>query len=346
MIITPQGTAPNQAASTTPNDAAKGARERAISTLLGGQNAPQQPVPNANNVSPEELGAIKAPPAAEEKLVPSHSSETAETKSETSESDKSKDPTLSSQYAILARKEKALRQDIQRFKAQQKAFSDQQRASQAPTQPAQPPSEDFKAKLQKDPLGVLSEMGFTWDDLTQRALNAPSPNELRLNQTIDKLTAKIEALESTQEGAKKSFEERQTQDYKQAIRQLTRDATNLVTSDPTFETIKATRSIGDVVELIERTFKQDGVIMSVEEAATAVEDYLVEEAFKLAKLKKIQDRLKPSTPDKASGTTATSQKQPPSSPQSQLKTLTNNVATSRKLTARERAILKFKGENI
>jgi hypothetical protein len=91
------------------------------------------------------------------------------------------------------------------------------------------------------------------------------------------------------------------------------------------------------VELIERTFKQYGVLLSVEDAAKQVEDYLVEEAFKLTKLKKIQQRLAPA--QKPVEAKLEPQKQPQT-----LKTLTNAVSSSGRVSVRERAIAAFKGQ--
>ena len=132
-------------------------------------------------------------------------------------------------------------------------------------------------------------------------------------------------------------ENQQTDAYKQAITQIRSDTKKLVTASEEFEAIANTNSVDDVVELIERTFKQDGTLLTVEEAAKQVEDYLVEEAFKLTKLKKIQQRL------------ATAQKpaepklEPTKQPQT-MKTLTNAVSSPGKLSVRERAIAAFKGE--
>ncbi len=99
----------------------------------------------------------------------------------------------------------------------------------------------------------------------------------------------------------------------------------------------------DVVDLIEKTFKEDGILLTEDEAAQQVEDYLTEEAYKLANLKKIQKRLQ--TSSASTSTSATPAKSAETPKQSQpMKTLTNAVGTSRQLTSKERAILAFKGE--
>lgn len=109
--------------------------------------------------------------------------------------------------------------------------------------------------------------------------------------------------------------------------------------DPYFETIKQTNSVSDVVDLITATYEKDGILLSVEEAAKEVEDYLVDEAMKLTRIGKIKQRLAAST------TAKVSQEQTPApKKQTQMKTLTNAASTTRQLSAKERAILAFRGE--
>lgn len=318
-------------------------RERAIAKFMG-QNPDAPPAPpvqtapvqNASQVAPEELSAIQAPT---QSVQPDTNVEAPASPAQPSEAEakKSEEP-LSSQYAVLARKEKALRAQMQKFQAEQKSFREEQERLKAQVQPQKPnQSEELEARLKADPLGVLNEMGYTWDQLTQQALNQPSPDIIEAKRTMQALQAEIKALKDAQENARKSQEEQQTTAYKQAVQQLKVETKYLVQNDPSFETIKETGSYDDVVDLIERTFKEDGRLMSVEEAAQAVEDYLVEEALKLAKLKKIQERIKPVAPAETKSQPVPAQQQP-------MKTLTNDVSAARKLSARERAVLAFEGK--
>jgi hypothetical protein len=286
------------------------------------------------------MTAVKAP-STETDNGQSYTSESTAPSSEPTEQSVSSEP-LSSQYAILARKEKALRQREQQLKAREEALKSAKPAEELP--PQTPKSAEFdpskyvdKERLAKDPFTVLNEMGLSYEQLTELALNAPKPEQLALMNEINTLKNELKALKGETENTKKTFEESQQQQYKQAVNQIKAEARSLITHDPQFETIKATDSIDDVVELIEQTFKQDGVLLTVEEAARQVEDYLTEEAVKLARLSKIQQKLapKPSAPEQKP--TASPEKQP-------LKTLTNSVSSSRTLSARERAILAMQGK--
>ncbi len=194
-------------------------------------------------------------------------------------------------------------------------------------------------RLKQDPLSVLAEAGLSYDELTQQLLNQQPANP-RLEAMLKRQEDKIRELESKLDGQSKSYQENQQQAYNQALKQIENDTKSLVKSDPAYEAIRATNSVSDVVDLIKQTYEQDGILLTVEEAAQQVEDYLVEEATKLTKLQKIKQRLQ------AEATKPVKQPspQPQAQPKPQMKTLTNAGASSRPMTARERAIAAFKGQ--
>lgn len=326
---------------------AQSARERAISRLMGNSSSSPSAVPNQNSVSPEEMGAIAAPKVEKSEFekvteeAQKHSIE-AESSPEPKAETKADEEPLSSQYAILARKEKAIRQREQQLKAREAAIKAQEETSKVSAPIAAPSIDESKyisrEKLTSDPFGVLTELGMTYDQLTEAALNGPKPKEVELMNEIKAMREELKILKGETESTKKTFSEQQDSAYKQAVAQIRNEVRVLVDKDPNFETIKETGSSGDVVELIEQTFKEDGILLTVEEAAQQVEDYLLEEAMKLAKIKKIQQRLMPKAEaPKAEVKTENKQSQP-------LKTLTNAVGTSRQLSARERAILAMEGK--
>lgn len=365
---------PTEVSNTGQSPAQQEARARAIARLTS--NAPQAPIAeqsqatpvlNPNTVAPEEMSAIApskgtealAKAIKEEESTPE--SEPAEGQtikaegdaaSESLESDKAaevppaKEDPLSTQYAVLARKEKALRAKVQSqdaaIKARETALAE--REAQIKAKEAEYESGYVsKDKLAKDPYNTLQELGISYDQLTEMALNQPQMDpavRAHIQRLEQKLEAEIKAAREQTEKVTKGYEDNQKQAYQQALNQIRTEAKSLVESDPNFETIAATNSVDDVVELIEETFKADGVLLSVEEAAQAVEAHLEEEALKLARLKKIQAKLQPAP-------TKTVEKQAEAkteSKQPQMKTLTNQIAATRPLTARERAILAMKGE--
>lgn len=333
----------------TPSQSA--ARERAIAKLTGGQppqavsgQQPEQqaPVLNPSKVSPEDMPGILSQPSEvkEESVNQQAQSDNSEQESPPKEATKEEAP-LSAQYAQLARKEKALRAQAQELKRQQIAFKAAQELASKPVQSEAP---DLSAYIQKDQLksnlwNTLSELGITYDEVTQQALNAPNPGDVALAQLQKRMETELKAIRDKQDAQDKAAIDQQTQAYKDAVDQIRNDTKRLVDSDDRFEMIKATNSYEDVVELIEATWKQDKILLSSEESAQEIEDYLTDEALKLARNKKIQSRLKSVTQSPAQKPQSEQPKQP-----QQAKTLTNGMGTAKPLSNRDRAILAFKGQ--
>lgn len=325
--------------SSLPSQAQLSARERAIAMLVG-----QTPPVNQSAVKAEEIPAVAAPKVEAEapakEVSPANSEASSETKP--AEATTSKEEPLSTQYAILARKEKALRakalQQEQALKAKEAALLAREEAIKAKDSEYQS-KYISKDMIQKNPLQVLADLGFSAEQITSLALNSPSQESLAHKAELETLKAEIRSLREESTGVKKSIEQRDTEAEKQVLSQFKRETEMLIDADPEFETIKATDSVQDVVDLIKKTFKEDGILLTVEEACKEVETHLVEEASKLAKLSKLQ-KLFGSKPAEAAKPIVSDQgKQQP-----QVKTLTNSISASKPLNARERAILAFKGE--
>ena len=231
-------------------------------------------------------------------------------------------------FAQLARKEKALRAQARQLQEQQKAWQEQQSKTQ----------NSWKDQIKNDPLSVLAEAGLTHDQIAEMLLNSrPDDMELR------RIKAELKAIKDSQQDQFTKIQEQQKAAYEQAVKQVSREVNQLVNSNEAFETIRATNSQEAVVELIKQTYDEDGVLLSAEEAAEMVEEYLTDEALTLAKLKKVQSKLAPPEAAQSGNEVQTSQK-----PLIQTKTLTNTVTTSSKpmtkADRRARAIAAFKGE--
>lgn len=321
-------------------DRAASAKQRAIDILEGrSQQAEALPVKNANRISPEEVSAVMTKTQiSSEELGHMDTNETLAEQA-VSEATKPKEEPLSTQYAILARKEKALRAKAQAqelaLKAREDAFKAKEEAIKAKESEYQSKFVD-RDRLKNDPFSVLAELGLTYDQLTNLALNAPKPEDIERKSEMDSLRSELKAIREAQEKTKQSIEQREKNSYDQALNNIRNEVKTLIKLDPTFETIAQTNSHEDVVDLIKRTFEQDGVLMTAEEAAAQVEEYLVEEAIKLAKMKKIQSRLAP----KPSASAPVAKQASPNT----MKTLTNSVGSSKPLSNYERAIKAFKGE--
>lgn len=313
-------------------------------------NIQQEAVANPNQVSIEELSAITSQ-TTETPVESTNSEDTnqieasadgTETTPATTEETPKTDPTLSRQFAQLARQEKALRAKAQQQAQELKQREEAIKAREEALTQSKPDMTTFisKDRLKSDPLSVLAEAGLSYEELTQQILTQ-QPRDPRTEAHIARLEAKLAALEEQTQTSQKTYQEQQQAQYQAAVKQIQLDAKKLVATNPDFETIKATGSVKDVVELITQTYEKDGVLLTVEEAAQQVEDYLIEEAMKLTQVDKIKKRMaaaNASKPKPEVKTQAiTGQTQP-------MKTLTNAAASQRQLSAKERAILAFKGE--
>ncbi len=328
-----------------PTGAAASARDRAIAKLMEG--APEQKpapsvapkvTPDGNSegqeaaVAPQEPVSAKADPSPKEDQLTAH-------------------------YTILARKEKALRTKaaqqeaaIKEREAALKAKEEEIAAIKAEYQSKYVPKE----KLSKhNALQTLSEMGLTYDDLTELAIKAPSAQDVdRIEQLKAQIRAELQEelrpVKEAQERSRKEIEQRQADSYNQALNQIRSDARKLVKDDPRFEAVASEGDAGvnHVVELIEATFREGldderpkGTILSVEEAAQLIEDELIERYTKASQLKKIQERLASNKPKEEPKVAEESKAQT-----NQLTTLSNSVSSAPRLTARQRALLAFEGK--
>lgn len=262
-----------------------------------------------------------------EKEVPL--AETSEVKTPAAEEEQ-----LSPKFAALARRERAIRAKAQELKAKEDAL----KARETEYESQYIKKSSLQERLNSDPLGTMNEYGVGYDRLTEAAL-ATNPTETM----IKKLEQKILELEQKQTQTVTKFDDQQKQAYDQAVGQIRSETQKLVDSDPAYEAIKETGNAEAVVQLIIDTHKEEGKILSVQEAAEQVEAHLIEDALTKAKLKKVQERLqvKPSEPEQIE---AQPFKQTPP-----VKTLTNaqGALSSKPLTAeqrRQRAILAFKGQ--
>jgi hypothetical protein len=246
-----------------------------------------------------------------------------------------KQDALSPRFAALARKQKELRDLQKSIAAEKEAIKAKEQQYEQNYIP--------KDKIKSDPLSVFKEAGLSIDDLLTLAANQPQSS--MMDSTVQQLQAQIKALEETTAKTQSSIQEQQQQAYEAAIEQIRNDVHSLVDSDPQFETIKESGSQDAVVELIKETFNASGEILSKEEAARQVEEYLLEEALKVASFKKVQAKLMPQAPEAEQKTPINAQRQP----NQPIKTITNqatagSVKPLSDKERRQRAISAFRGE--
>lgn len=328
--------------------AAASAKARAVAMLT--QQAPTQgqqqehPVQNPSQVSVEELSAINRPiaPVADTHQDAQGDEQIADPTPEAPKPQE--DPALSRQFAQLARQERTLRAKEQQKQQEWKAKDAELTAREAAIQPSKPDLTNYISvdQLKRDAYGTLVKHGISYDEVSQQALTHQPVNP-QVQAHIEALEAKLAKLESLTETSQKTYQEQQQAQYQAAVHQIETDVVQLVKADPsTYEVIAKTGkgAIKEVVKLVVDTFNKDGILMSVEEAAQEVEDFMTERSFKtLSQIDKIKKRMA-----EASATTKQSDvKQQTQPKQTQMKTLTNAVGSTRQLTVRERAIAAMEG---
>lgn len=223
---------------------------------------------------------------------------------------------LSPQFAALAKQRRALQ-------VKERELAEREKALQAQPQSG---SDDLVARLKSEPLRVLQEHGVTYDQLTDAILS----NQNVHNPEIQELKAEIKALK---EGVDKSLSDRDAQAEQAVLAEMRREAVLLAKSGDTYEMVRETNSVPDVIQLIHRTYKQTGEVLDVSEAMQLVEDELINESLKIAKIKKVQSKLSPQPEPQQ-----IQQQQP-----RQMRTLTNRDSARTPMSRRERAIAAMTG---
>lgn len=191
---------------------------------------------------------------------------------------------------------------------------------------------DRKTRMDMDLVGYLTEQGYSPDQITEALINRPTGPE---SPAVKALTDKILKMERDQQDALKRQDQESTANYQNALKTIQRNVDKLVLDKPQeFEAIAASEAQASVTSYIEKVWKAEGIMLDAEDAAKEIEDYLTDQALGLAKLSKVQARMKPAAP-----------KQPEPVATAKPVTLTNSVKqNTRPLSARERAILAFKRE--
>lgn len=306
--------------------------------------AQETAVQNPNQVSVEELGAIKAPSAPQEaETIDNTPIIEAQAEAKPAEPEKKPETKASQEWAKLARQERQLRA---RAQEQENKFKQREAAITARESEAAQKSEINQKgfisieELKRDLLGATEKAGLSYDEVAQQMLNT-NKIDPRIQATIDNLKSEIADLKKGSTEANDRATRQQQDAYNAAVKQIELDTRALVNSDPNFETIKHTGSTRDVVELITKTYEKDGILMTVEDAAQEVENYLVDEAMKLTRIDKIKRRLQPTA---SAGQKTSAPADTKGQTQAPMKTLTNAASSTRKLSPRERAMLAFKNE--
>lgn len=207
---------------------------------------------------------------------------------ETAPTASAQDPHVAQKFAALAKREKAIVQRKQELSTLEQQFK--QREAELKQW------EDLVLQAKADPRPFLEKLGWDYNKLTEAKLNdfKPKPED-QIKSLADQIA------EMKQEQVKKAEADKQAriQAEKDALASQEKQARDQVRSEiaslgEEYEFINLFGEHDLVYDTMLEHFKKTGRVMSVEDAAKQVEDYLEkEEVEKITKAKKFQSKYSP-----------------------------------------------------
>jgi hypothetical protein len=223
--------------------------------------------------------------------------------------------TLSPKLTALARKEQKLQQDIQALRDKEAALTAKEKDYI--------PKSSIKEKMENNAIQALAELGYSYDEITNLVIAQQSKVD-PAQEALKKLESKIETMEETQK-------QNVSKQYEATVNQYKKEIATLIDKDENYSTVKELSKQDAVLEHLIETFNEDGIVLSVDEAAKDIEEFLIEEATKMANLTKIKSKLAPPPEPK---------KLPP--PKTGLRTLTTQVSSTPERTFNQSQHLSMK----
>lgn len=237
---------------------------------------------------------------------------------------------LSPQFAALMKKERALQVKEREIIAREEALK---KAPQATTDAA-----SIIERIKADPMGtILEHGGWDYQRLTELVLKEMEGGGPALTKVETEFRQQITDLKQSLEARDKKQADAQSDAEKSQDARLLKQAEHLVTTDENYLMIRETGSAEEVTELIKVIRKEEGLELSVKEAADMVEKDLLDESLKIARIPKVQSSLNPQA-DTARNSNDGSRRP--------MRTLTNRDSTTGRYTARERAIAAAEGRKL
>lgn len=245
--------------------------------------------PNVAGLSPEKPEAIKE---VVEKVEAAKAEKAAEKPKE--ERDVS-----ASRFGALARREKELRQRQQEIESKLKAAEERERALLE--------KEQRLASAKKNPIQVLKEFGFSYQDATEAVLgNYKEPEEDPVDAKIRPYAEKFGSYETKAEQLERELQELKaqiaTKQQQESMAQVSKEITSTL-SDEKFELTRAMGQDGvDFVrDIMVEYYKANERLLDYSEACQIAEDYYEKEYLgRLLETKKLKSRLPSSAAPAAS----------------------------------------------
>jgi hypothetical protein len=191
--------------------------------------------------------------------------------------------TLSPKITALARKEQAQRQREQAFKQKEEQLAAKLADAEKYIQ--------LKAKLAAKDFSAVEELGVNYDEFLKHELakqTKNTPEEQRFKKVEEELAS-----------FKKQQEEQVIKDYQDNQALWKAEIKKVVGENPDFSTIKDMDAFDVVLQHVNDSFDEDGVELTVEQAAKDIEAALVARAEKWSGVTKIKNKQQ-ATPEPGS----------------------------------------------
>lgn len=197
---------------------------------------------------------------------------------------------FASKFAALSRKEKQIREKEQALEQRLKQIEEESALK----------SEKYKQydsipeRIKQEPLKFLEEYGITPDVLAKMMVEGDGKPtvDMQLNEIKTQAFQEIEKLKAELKAEKEAQQQKQ---YEQTIESFKSDIEKFVAANDDYELIRENNATHLIFEVIETQAKQSPgePLMTIEEAANAVESYLLDQAKKLLELRKIKGIYSP-----------------------------------------------------
>lgn len=220
------------------------------------------------------------------------------------------DEKLASKFAALSRKEKQIREQRRELDARDQRLKALETELNKMKAERESQDSELKSKLKSGGLKALrDEVGLTYEQLTEQALNDENPTPQQMMQRLreelkSEYSEQISALRKELEDEKARKQQDAEESAKNAYKSELKD---FISKNEKYELTQTNEAYDLAYDVAEQYYAQTGKVLSYEEAANYVEEHLEEQANKILELKKIKAKLGAAQPkvEAKTATTAT-----------------------------------------
>ena len=192
---------------------------------------------------------------------------------------------MSTRFAALARREKMLQERERKLKEEFEG----ERSKRQSEADKYARYDSLKERFETDPLAVMEEHGWSYDQLTDRILGAEDRTDFDPKAEIEALR---EELKRRDEDASNQAEEQLLAEEEAQVEQYLNDyrgqVQKVVEQDrDKYELVHLNNAQEEVLNVAAEYYKTHQQLISAEQAADLVEDYFTEEARKMLGTKKL-----------------------------------------------------------